>query len=876
MMKTRLFSVDCRLLSVVSGLFVALVFLSSCGGGGGGDNTTGPGPVASVEVTAPSTTLEVGAIMLVSVKYFDARRTQLSGKSVTYTSSNSSVATVDNGGTVTGVAVGAASIQATVDGVAGSVSISVVPVPIASIAITPANPSVRQGETATLTAQPLDAVGRPLTGRVVSWSSATPAIATIDASSGLVTGVAAGTVYIRAESEGKRDSVRLRVKSLNAPAITSSSPALITPGALGTLTGNNFGATPNDNEVFVNGAKATVTAASVSSVSFIAPPALALPCKPTGPATVLLVANGDSATTSMSLSMAVPRTLAVGESALLTSQADLFCNEFAVTGGRYLVTAFNYGANAGIKTSFTLLGASSAVAASQPAASIQPPQLAPSLGAPVFDGQATRHVRAHLALQQRERAVARQYGNPRLRQRMRRNGAQLSVSAVNPPPQVGDMTTYRMQRTLGNYSAYDEVRFRAAYVGSKIIIYEDSLAPLARSMDAEFRRLGEEFDQVTWPILLNFGNPIVVDSALDNNGHVIALFSNRVNNYTVSGISNAILGFVTLCDYFPRTAQVIGGVTIPACPASNEAEAFYAMVPQNTATSGSGSIGTWRRFMRGTLAHEVKHITSYAERYYRDADVADLEELWLEEATAQQASEMFARAMYNGAQLGDIGWLDGPRCDYAAVSPTCPDPAEGILHHFSFLYDHYNALESKSILDDPDAPIDPVIYGSSWSFARWVTDVFGASEGTFLRSIVQVKTDHGVPNIASKAGRPFSELLGLWSLASLADNYPGATINDTRLRLHGWNSRNLFSEMSANLVFPGGTPAFPKPWPLNVRLMSFGDFPTAQADVTLLPGGGFMAWDISGVQAASQILAIRDPNGGLPPPLIGMAILRVQ
>jgi hypothetical protein len=391
-------------------------------------------------------------------------------------------------------------------------------------------------------------------------------------------------------------------------------------------------------------------------------------------------------------------------------------------------------------------------------------------------------------------------------------------------------------------------------------------------MDNEYQRMGQEFDQVTWPILLNFGNPLVVDSALDNNGHLIALFSPRVNNYKINGVSNQILGFVTLCDYFPRAQQVVNGVTIPACPSSNEAEAFYAIVPDNGA-SGGLSINTWRRYMRGTLAHESKHITSYAERYYRDAE--EIEDTWLEEATAQQASEMWARSIYNRTQLADVRWLEGPLCDYAPISTTCPDPAEGILHHFSFLYDHYNALESKSILDNPDGPIDPVIYGSSWSFARWVTDVFGTNEGTFLRSLVQVKNDHGTDNIASKSGHPFSELLGLWSLASLADNYPGATINDSRLRLPSWNSRDLFAEMSRNIT-SGGAPAFPRPWPLNVRSINFGNFPSGVAQVNLLPGGGFAAWDVSGTQSAPQVLAIRDPTGALPPPGIGLAIVRVQ
>jgi hypothetical protein len=117
-------------------------------------------------------------------------------------------------------------------------------------------------------------------------------------------------------------------------------------------------------------------------------------------------------------------------------------------------------------------------------------------------------------------------------------------------------------------------------------------------------------------------------------------------------------------------------------------------------------------------------------------------------------------------------------------------------------------------------------------------------------------------------------------MASLADNYPGATIADTRLRLPSWNTRDMFSGMNANLVFRNQdgstTPAFPLQWPLRVRSQPFGTFPDAIRLVSSLPGGSFAAWDISGVQSSPQVLAIRAPGDGLPPSNIGMMVLRVQ
>jgi hypothetical protein len=285
-------------------------------------------------------------------------------------------------------------------------------------------------------------------------------------------------------------------------------------------------------------------------------------------------------------------------------------------------------------------------------------------------------------------------------------------------------------------------------------------------------------------------------------------------------------------------------------------------------------VDRWRSLVRSTLIHEMKHVVMFAERIKGDADYT--EDSWLEEATAQQASELWARDKYGSFGRGaDITWAMGPRCDYAPQGGTCPDPFEGILHHFGFLYRHYNQNESKSILTD-DSYRDNVIYGSSWSFARWVTDVYGgADEAAFLRSLVQQRA-YGVANVEGRTGKTWQELLGYFSLASLADNYPGATIDDPRVKLPSWNSRDLFAEMSARLVFNDGSKAFPRPWPLNVRTPTFGTFPDVVRNVIGLPGGGFAAWELSGTQTDPQVLAIRAVGGGPPPPNIGLAIVRVQ
>src|SRR5213592_333353 len=81
---------------------------------------------------------------------------------------------------------------------------------VASVVVSPAAASLAAGGTVQLTATPLDTSGNVMTGSAVSWSSGTPAVATVDGT-GLATGVAAGSAAITATSGGKSGTATLTV-----------------------------------------------------------------------------------------------------------------------------------------------------------------------------------------------------------------------------------------------------------------------------------------------------------------------------------------------------------------------------------------------------------------------------------------------------------------------------------------------------------------------------------------------------------------------------------------------------------------------------------------------------------------------------------------
>jgi uncharacterized protein YjdB len=180
-------------------------------------------PVASVTVAPTTASLTVGQTAQLTATPKDANGTPLSGRAVTWATSNAGVATVSTTGVVTGVAAGTATITATSEGQSGTAAITVTNVPVASVTVTPGVASLLVGGTVQLTATLKDANGNPLSGRVVTWSSSAPLLASVS-SSGLVSGLAVGGVTITATSEGQSGSSAVTV------SLTSDSTPLFTLG----------------------------------------------------------------------------------------------------------------------------------------------------------------------------------------------------------------------------------------------------------------------------------------------------------------------------------------------------------------------------------------------------------------------------------------------------------------------------------------------------------------------------------------------------------------------------------------------------------------------------------------------------------------------
>jgi 6-phosphogluconolactonase (cycloisomerase 2 family) len=254
--------------------------IASIAASGGLATAAAPGSVtvtASMSGITGTTTLTVTAAALVSIavtspapsiangtqQQFTATGTYTDGTTqsvtgmATWSSSAPAVASV---GAATGLAkalsVGSTTITATLNGVPGSTTLAVTAATLASIAVTPVNPVILNSVTTQHNTTQLTATGTYTDGTtqdltaMATWTSATPAVATISSaagSSGLATGLTLGTTSITAAFGGIPSPPRdLSVKPAEYAYVAnfgSDTVSQYTIGTGGVLTPNAAAAT---------------------------------------------------------------------------------------------------------------------------------------------------------------------------------------------------------------------------------------------------------------------------------------------------------------------------------------------------------------------------------------------------------------------------------------------------------------------------------------------------------------------------------------------------------------------------------------------------------------------------------------------------------
>lgn len=744
-------------------------------------------------------------------------------------------------GEVNGVTASAAGLPAL------SFSAASRPGPVANISLSQSSATLTAGETLQLHATLSDAYGNQVTDRSPAWSSSLPAVATVDGT-GLVASLAPGPATITASLDNGSASADIVALAARAPSITGISVPTLRAGGTATLTGTDFSPAPGWNTVTVDGMPAAVQSATATQLVITVPAASAFACVPTRTVPVTVSVPDLADTTTHPLSIANTHTLAVGESVVLLDQGDVACNELDVTGGAYLMAVFNTSTAPNAISAFRVRGSGAATAAPIIAGTSARPLRGSTgstrvaagvdVGGP---GVLPRDVARAMEIHDRIRSE-----DERLFARARASGLRAVAAAhtavAEAPPNLGDVLPIRVPNINSESfcSNYVEIQARAVYVGSKAVILEDVAAPLAGTLGAYYQALGQEYDNRMAPILEQyFGNPLAVDAQLDNNGRIFMVYTKLVRDMGGPGL----LGFVVGSNFLPRSS----------CAGSNVGEVYYATVPTTAA-----EVADWYWQAPAIMIHEVKHLTSIAERLARNA--SRLEDSWLEEASAQVAIELWARQVFGYSRGGNTGYAASVGCEL-----TCADKPWAMFNHFAFLYSYYSNVHALTPLGRA-SPADGTYYGSAWLFLRWAIDHFSTSEAAFLTALTQETNAAGVANLEARTGKSFAEMLGLWSLSLLADD-AGLPVRP-ELQHPSWNTRDIFQGLNA--AIPS---FFAQPAPLVGFIESFGDF---VVDVPGVRGGGTAFVLLTGPQAARQLLQLQSPGGGAPPASLRIAILRVQ
>ncbi len=169
---------------------------------------------ARVDVSPDAHTLSaIGDSVQLAAAPFDANDNAVEDATITWSSEDDAVATVDDNGLVTAAGNGTANITAQADAAAGAAAVTVSQVIVEMDVVPSATTLFSLGDTLRLVATGVDANGHHGSALAVTWMSEHAAVATVD-STGLVTAVRTGSTDVFATTGELRDSAGVTVAQL--------------------------------------------------------------------------------------------------------------------------------------------------------------------------------------------------------------------------------------------------------------------------------------------------------------------------------------------------------------------------------------------------------------------------------------------------------------------------------------------------------------------------------------------------------------------------------------------------------------------------------------------------------------------------------------
>jgi hypothetical protein len=290
---------------------------------------------------------------------------------------------------------------------------------------------------------------------------------------------------------------------------------------------------------------------------------------------------------------------------------------------------------------------------------------------------------------------------------------------------------------------------------------------------------------------------------------------------------------------------------MPYCPASNEREMFYMLVPDpdGTINGNARSVGFVDSLTIGVLAHENQHLINFARRVYVNNALVD-EEVWLNEGLSHIAEEL---VFYRASGLSPRQNIGGEHFG--------TQPFDGLFNmymaaNFARLGIFLRAPQSYSPYSSYD---DLGTRGAVWAFLRYAADRRGSGDGDVWMRLVNSPVG-GFANLMDVFGPDVPQMIAEWNVSVYTDDYvPGVGVAGSQ---PSWNFRTAYPAL----------PGAPQAYPLMSAVRTLSN-DVAQA-ISLRGGGSaFLRFAVTpGREAVVRVTS----SGSVPPPTVQATIVRTQ
>jgi hypothetical protein len=437
-----------------------------------------------------------------------------------------------------------------------------------------------------------------------------------------------------------------------------------------------------------------------------------------------------------------------------------------------------------------------------------------------------------------------------------------AAAAIPASVNVGDTLDIRVPLLTNSCSNFTAIRAVVRVVGTRGVWLDDVGNPAAGLTTSDFQSLSTRFDNQIYAVNTDwFGQP----SDFDGNARAVIVVTKEVNK------QENVLGFVAAADMFPRAT----------CESSDFGEIYYGRSADPSGTFGDEySVENTRLDAVQLIGHEFTHIIQFGRRIQDPAD-PEVQTVWELEGQAVLAEEINGHAA-TGRTGGQNYGFGVAYCGLSSQADPCDIPhyADAFIDlaiYFGLSIDDnntpfriQNAPEQCSWLgrrtqENNTGPClsGREVYGTPWSFLRWLTDNFGASTpggGQALHRALVDDNSSGFQTIANVTGTPqINLLLAQWAATLWLDDRE--TGMQDRLTMSSWNLRSVFQATFSGV--PSG---------LQPRERSFSAF----NDAVSVRGGSSAYYTIGGANRPATFIGFRRQDGSQLPNGMQVWVVRTR